>query len=187
MNFYDIYTTLTINPDEGTQQAMTSICEYCGCLNQLEALKKALWKKPNRVENPGAFPFSEETGKIYDALWKAAQSENYGTAEKIGRFFMRLICPPAEDEGMGKFHARYHEAPEDPNAAPSKPTPQKSYSRAPETKPRNEEPIQSVGAEPVQQDNNDDAWEVDDDSTTVVSVSKPANDIVRRGGDKKKD
>jgi len=166
---------------------MNSICEYCGCINQLDALKKALWKKPSRVELPGAFPFDEETGKIYDVLWKAAQTENYGTAEKIGRFLMRLICPPAEDEGMGKFHARYHDAPEDPDAAPSKPTPQKSYSKAPaEPAYRHDEPTKSVGAEPAAKEENEDDWEVDDEPT-IVAVSKPKNEVTRRGGDKKKD
>lgn len=101
MNFYDVYTTLSINPE--TQQILDKIADFLGCQNQLEPMKNALFKKPNRVQFPGAFPFDEETGKIYDTLWKAADAENYSTAGKIGRWFMKLICPPADDEGKDSF------------------------------------------------------------------------------------
>ena len=101
MNFYDVYHTVVLNPE--LESSMVSICSYLNCQNRMEDVEKALWKKPSRAEAPGAFPFSEETGKIYDALWKAAKAENYSTAERIGRWVMKFICPPADDEGMNAY------------------------------------------------------------------------------------
>ena len=151
----------------------------------MDTLKKALWKKPSRVELPGAFPFDEETGKIYDVLWKAAQAENYGTAEKIGRFLMRMIVPPAEDEGMGKFHARYRESLDDPEYTDTKPTPKKSF-QSPSPSKGKEETLENVSAEPENDIIEDNSWEVHDEPV-VVTISKPADNVVRRGGDKKND
>jgi hypothetical protein len=97
MNFYDVYTTLTLVPDAA--KALGSICTFLGCENELETVKKALWTKPARTAHSGAFPFDEETGRIYDSLWKAAAAENYSRAERFGRWLFRTICPPADDEG----------------------------------------------------------------------------------------
>lgn len=107
MNFYDIYVTLARNPEAETH--LKNICKYCQCKNTLEELKSALHKKPNRSQHRGAFPFDEETGKIYDTLWKAADAENYTTAGKIGRWLMKMVVPPSDDEGMNAFHRRFHE------------------------------------------------------------------------------
>ena len=98
--------TLTRNPEAETH--MKSICKYCQCQNTLEELKSALHKKPNRAQHRGAFPFDEETGRIYDTLWKAADAENYTTAEKIGRWLMKIVVPPSDDEGMSAYHRKFH-------------------------------------------------------------------------------
>ena len=93
-----------MNPE--TQPAISTICGFLGCSNDLDSVKEALFKKPSRNQHPGAFPFDEETGKIYDTLWKAADAEHYTTAGKVGRWLMKLICPPADDEGMAAFHKK---------------------------------------------------------------------------------
>ena len=184
MNFYDVYTTLSLNPE--AEKAMTSICEYCGCMNQMETLKKALWKKPSRAQAPGAFPFDEETGKIYDVLWKAAQTENYGTFERIARGIMKVICPPAEDEGMGKFHAKYHEAPIDEYDQPRPAAPANSYSASSAAQPQNQQfsDVQQ-NTTPVQED-ADNNWEIDE-KDVVVSRPKEEAGITKRGNSKKND
>ena len=121
-NYYDIYTTISLNPE--TQKPLNTICEFLQCPVQMEPLEKALWKKGNRIQNPGAFPFDDETGKIYDVLWKAAESENYSTLTRIGRWLVKSICPPASDEGMAAFHRKAHDPEEDENEYPQpKPKP----------------------------------------------------------------
>lgn len=104
MNFYDVYTTLSRNPE--TSSSLDKISDYLKCPNTLETLKQALFKKPSRSQYGGAFPFDEETGKIYDTLWKAADAENYSAATRFGRWLMKTICPPADDEGMNAFYLR---------------------------------------------------------------------------------
>ena len=104
MNFYDVYTTLSVNPS--TQKPLQEVCEFLKSPNSLEPLKKELWKWPARSESPGMYPFDEETGRIYDALWKAAQAENYSALTRFGRWLMKTICPPADDEGMAAYHRR---------------------------------------------------------------------------------
>lgn len=104
MNFFDVFTTMKVNP--ATQKSLQDICQFVGSPVELESLKKALWKQPSRVEHSGMFPFNEETGRIYDALWKAAQSENYSTVERFGRWLLKAICPPADDEGMAAFQRK---------------------------------------------------------------------------------
>lgn len=183
MNFYDIYTTLSLNPD--AQPSMEKICEYCNCLNQLESLKQALWKKPNRVTNPGAFPFNEETGKIYDALWKAADAENYSTLGKVGRWMMKLIVPPADDEGMGRFHAKYHDTPNDEYHAPAKPAPQptspsKQATYTPSQPVVNEEPVVAAPRE-------ENEWKLEDEDKSTPQVTYKQSDVARRATSKKDD
>jgi hypothetical protein len=101
MNFLDVYTTMNYIP-EGIQ-ALDTICTYLGCINERETLKRALWGHCSRVEHPGMFPFDEQTGRIYDSLWKAAAAENYSTAERIARWILQRVCPPADDEGPESF------------------------------------------------------------------------------------
>lgn len=182
MNFYDIYTTLNINPD--SQHSVETICEYCKCLNQLESLKQALWKKPSRVQMPGAFPFDEETGKIYDALWKAAQAENYSTIGKVGRWMMKLICPPADDEGMGRFHAKYHEAPED-ETRPA-PKPQTSTSNYTPSAPSTTN-TESVTQQPEPEPSNEGEWQIEESPAREEVLSRNNTESVSRRAASKKD
>jgi hypothetical protein len=114
MNFYDVYTTLSLNPI--ASDALTAICKHVGSRNELESLKRALWASPSRLDSPGAFPFDEETGRIYDSLWKAAAAENYSKVERFGRWLLKTICPPADDEGMAAYHrtARQNQVQEPP-------------------------------------------------------------------------
>lgn len=187
MNFYDVYTTLSINPE--TQQCLVKIADFLGCQNQLEPMKNALFKKPNRVQSPGAFPFDEETGKIYDTLWKAADAENYSTAGKIGRWFMKLICPPADDEGKA--------------ALLRKPEPEQNHepdSYSNQTYEQNtNQPISSSElngndyTEPqnTSTETKQTSWEVsdDEDENVIVIESGPksknsSNDIIKRSNKK---
>ena len=195
MNFYDVYTTLSLNPE--AEHAMNSICQYCNCQNELETLKRALWKKPNRSEVSGAFPFDEETGKIYDVLWKAAQTENYSTLGKIGRTLMKLVCPPADDEGMGRFHAKYHETPED-YYEPAKPAPKQSPQKSSNysstsnaqsmaSNSREYQANESYSQQQQQIDENDNNWQVDDDENEVVVAKSKEAGVTKRGGNKKND
>jgi hypothetical protein len=128
MNFYDIYTTISLNPE--CERSMRAICEYLKCKNELETVKKALWKSPSMVELRGAFPFDTETANIYCSLWKAASAENYSRAEKFGRWLLRTVCPPADDEGMAAFHRRAKPAlqPDNFEPEPQKPVEVKSAS-----------------------------------------------------------
>jgi hypothetical protein len=66
MNFYDVYTTLSLNPV--ATESMNAICQFLNCRNELEVVKQALWKKSPRIESPGAFAFDEQTGRIYDSI-----------------------------------------------------------------------------------------------------------------------
>ncbi|OHT09244.1 hypothetical protein TRFO_21885 [Tritrichomonas foetus] len=181
MNFYDVYTTLSINPE--TQPQLVKISEYLGCQNQLESMKEALFKKPNRAQFPGAFPFDEETGKIYDTLWKAADAENYTTAGKVGRWLMKLICPPADDEGMAAFHKKASNSVEpdlqpEPETANYAPNPYSSTSAVGNTS--------APELDVVQADNQ--KWEMsDDDDNVIVVEAKPKqqnNDVVKRSNKK---
>jgi hypothetical protein len=101
MNFYDVYTTMTYIP-EG-EKALTEICTFLQCQNERETLKQALWRSSSRAENPGIFPFDAETGRIYDSLWKAAATENYSPVQKVARWILKTLCPPADDEGPESF------------------------------------------------------------------------------------
>lgn len=190
MNFYDVYTTLSLNPE--TQQTLNKISDFLGCQNQLEPMKNALFKKPNRVQFPGAFPFDEETGKIYDTLWKAADAENYSTAGKIGRWFMKLICPPADDEGMAALLKKpEQEVVHDPE----------SYSNQSNNQDYNQNEKQTVTSESftnsyteTQNSSNEqkqNTWEVsdDDEENVIVIESGPknkssSNDIIKRSNKK---
>ena len=182
-NYYDVYTTLMV-ADEDTKLALEKICDFCKCPNDMETLKKALWKKPSRVENPGAFPFDENTGKIYDVLWRAAQKENYGTAEKIGRFLMKLICPPAEDEGMGRFHAKYHEAPIDENETVQQKKPVKIDRY--EAQPSNTHKSDDYTPQDPQNEAKRDEWKVDDDEPQPVVISRSSTEVSKRTTSNKK-
>jgi hypothetical protein len=144
MNFYDVYGTLSLNPV--ASDAMEAICKHVGSKNELESLKRALWAAPSRVDSPGAFPFNEETGRIYDSLWKAAAAENYSKVERFGRWLFKTICPPADDEGMAAYHrtARQNQVQE-----PPKP-------------PARSEPIRDDGPLPTE-DEPAEEWHVSDD------------------------
>jgi hypothetical protein len=104
MNFYDVYTTLSLNPV--ATESLNTICQFLNCRNELELVKQALWQRPARLQSPGAFPFDDQTGRIYDSLWKAAAAENYSKLERFGRWLFRTVCPPADDEGMAAFHRK---------------------------------------------------------------------------------
>lgn len=188
MNFYDVYTTLSLNPD--TQQILDKISDFLGCQNQLEPMKNALFKKPNRAQFPGAFPFDEETGKIYDTLWKAADAENYSTAGKIGRWFMKLICPPADDEGMSAFLKKPSQEMENPSEPESYPN--SEYNQTNNSN-MSSESIGNTYTETKNEssDQKQSTWEVsdDDDENVIVIESGPknknsANDIVKRSNKK---
>ena len=129
-NYYDIYTTISLNPE--SQKPLQTICDFLQCPQQMEPLEKALWKKGSRIQNPGAFPFDNDTAKIYDVLWKAAESENYSTLTRIGRWLVKSICPPASDEGMAAFHRKAHDPEEDEDEQPkSQPNPVQTKPIAP--------------------------------------------------------
>jgi hypothetical protein len=116
MNFCDIYLTMTYIPDG--VKALNTICTFLGCANDRDTLKQALWGRCSRVEHPGMFPFDEETGRIYDSLWKAAAAENYSTPVRLARWFLRTICPPADDEGPESFMRKAHPPIPDDDAVP---------------------------------------------------------------------
>ncbi|KAH0796036.1 hypothetical protein GPJ56_000104 [Histomonas meleagridis] len=176
MNFYDVYTTLSYNPD--MERPLNQICEYLGCRNTLEELKQALFKKPSRAQFGGAFPFDEETGRIYDALWKAADAENYSTATKIGRWIMKTICPPADDEGMGAYHMKPRSNYE--SREPEE-VPQQQYEPTPKSETNYETPLH----------NDNDKWEIEDDADDIIVVDakpKPSkNTVTKRTTNKKGD
>lgn len=164
MNFFDVFTTMSVNP--ATQKPLQDICQFIGVPVELETLKKALWKQPARHEHPGMFPFNEETGRIYDALWKAAQSENYSTMERIGRWLLKAICPPADDEGMAAFH-------------------RKAKATTPEYRaPEPEEPVKQEIITPNENPQNGGGdWDVsDDEQNNIVIETKPHknDDVVKR-------
>jgi hypothetical protein len=171
MTFYDVYSTLSLNPLAAN--ALTSICTLLSCPNDLESVKKALWTKPCRTELAGAFPFDEETGRIYDSLWKAAATENYSIAGRFGRWLFRTICPPAEDEG--------------PQALLRKPAPIVTHEdspppvvQAPELEPE-PEPEQEDGAEWRQAEEAEEP-EVEIEAPASKKPAEPA--VTRRAGKK---
>ena len=169
MNFYDVYTTLSLNPS--TQTQLQQICDFVQSPNSLDSLKKALWKRPSRAEHPGMFPFDEETGRIYDSLWKAAQAENYSMMGRLGRWLMSAICPPADDEGMAAYHRKARSSPsvaEDPSRYDyQEPEPQ------PKKNVYDPEPVEQVA----------EGWQVSDDEKEieVVAPRQPKGDeVVKR-------
>lgn len=164
MNFYDIYTTLSLNPE--AERSLNSICQYIGAENELESVKTALWNKPNRAQHSGAFPFDEETGKIYDALWKAADAEHFTLAGRFGRWLMKTICPPADDEGMGFYHktAKHDGEDEEPD-------------QVTEQKPETDNHINTDGETKIEtQPPHDSNWQMsgsDEEENVIVIESKP--------------
>lgn len=180
MNFYDVYTTLSLNPE--TQQTLDKIAEFLECPNQLEPMKQALFKKPNRSQFSGAFPFDEETGKIYDTLWKAADAENYSTVGKVGRWLMKLICPPADDEGMAAYHKKASHEPEISNSPPH------HTNSSPSTPDYPEHQETHYQTNEIQQDQPQETWEDDNNDEEVIiipSVPKPKqSDIIKRSNKK---
>jgi len=183
MNFFDVFMTLQYNPN--AEKPMISICEYLNCKNELETVKSALQKKPNRAQHIGAFPFDEETGRIYDALWKAADAENYTPAEKVGRWFMKMICPPADDEGMAGYHRKARKFPEEEEENTVPITNMKPVTKVNST-------IETNLVEPIVENpkNNWDIDEVDNGEVVVVeSKVKPnkTDDVHKRITNKKGD
>ena len=166
------------------EQPLNSICEYLGCRNTLEDLKQALFKKPSRAQFGGAFPFNEETGKIYDVLWKAADAENYSTATKIGRWIMKTICPPADDEGMGAYHKK---ASSDYYRRDLEEAPQQQVKKYDESAPQTAQPEPSY--EPPTNGDSADRWEIEDDAEDIVfeAKPKPSNNVTKRKTNKKED
>lgn len=182
MNFYDVYITLSHNPE--AERAINSICSYCGCSNSLENLREALWKKPSRAQHMGAFPFDEETGKIYDVLWKAAAAENYSTAERIGRWIMKTLVPPADDEGMGTYgtagNRKRTQAAPAPRYEPEPPRP-----RNHQEEPQHHQPPQDE--EPKVEDEATREYE-DENGTLIVIEEQPHREEgVTRRTNKKND
>jgi len=51
MSYYDVYTTLSLGPS--TPKPPQDVCDHVKCTNNLEDLKKALWKRPSRADHPG--------------------------------------------------------------------------------------------------------------------------------------
>lgn len=164
MNFYDVYTTLSVNPS--TQDQLQQICDLVQCQNSLEPLKQALWKRPSRAEHPGMFPFDEETGRIYDSLWKAAQAENYSALGRFGRWLMRTICPPADDEGMAAYHRKARQQPQQHYEEDV------SYGAADVRKEEVQAPVTNEGQ----------GWEMSDDQENeiVVKSKETRDDAVMR-------
>jgi hypothetical protein len=166
MNFFDVYTTLALNPTAA--EPLAAICRFVACENAIEPLKRGLWRHPSRIDSPGAFPFDEATGRIYDSLWKAASAENYSRLERFGRWLMKTVCPPADDEGMAAYHRR-------PGAPPDAPAP------PPRPPPARERPAPPDAPE----------WTVDDDGDDrEIRVPSPAlapGDEVTRRSTKKAD
>jgi hypothetical protein len=169
MNFYDVYTTLSLNPVAA--EPLQAICTAVGSQNELESLKKALWKSPSRVDSPGAFPFDEQTGRIYDSLWKAAAAENYSKVERFGRWLLKTICPPADDEGMAAYHRTAHQTPVEAGLV------EKGISRNEGPLPTEEEPSKQ--------------WEVSDDGEDkeieIPNVRGQQTETVTRRSTKKSD
>ena len=181
MNFYDVFITLQFNPN--AEKPLLNICEYLNCENQIDSMKSALQKKPSRSLLLGAFPYDDDTGKIYDVLWKAADAENYTAAEKVGRWFMKMICPPADDEGMAAYHRKARNNNEDEEEIKNDPKP---------ILPEEPKKI-SVGLPPKQENLEDPLlskkWDVEDNEPEIVVIDtkKPKTDDIYKRNTKKGD